>query len=197
MNTERKPEITVFAGPNGSGKSTITSLLKPPYEYINADEIKATTKCSDLTASQTADDLKRMLLNKDEDFAFETVLSTSRNLELLREAKQRGYFIKCYYMLTADPAINVARVKLRAMSGGHDVPTDKIIKRYYRACKLLPELITLCDICHIYDNSLTPYRIFKKRKNELFYDPKSEFWNRESIFRLCGVSEAKEKNLNY
>ena len=96
MNTERKPEITVFAGPNGSGKSTITSLLKPPYEYINADEIKATTKCSDLTASQTADDLKRMLLSKDEDFAFETVLSTSRNLELLREAKQRGYFIKCY-----------------------------------------------------------------------------------------------------
>ena len=35
-----KPEIVVFAGPNGSGKSTVTELLKPPYDYINADEIK-------------------------------------------------------------------------------------------------------------------------------------------------------------
>ena len=34
------PEIVVFAGPNGSGKSTITELLKPNYDYVNADEIK-------------------------------------------------------------------------------------------------------------------------------------------------------------
>lgn len=35
-----KPEIVVFAGPNGSGKSTITELLSPPMDYINADENK-------------------------------------------------------------------------------------------------------------------------------------------------------------
>lgn len=37
--SKRKPEITIFAGPNGSGKSTITELLRPNYDYINADEI--------------------------------------------------------------------------------------------------------------------------------------------------------------
>ncbi len=37
---QKKPEIIVLAGPNGSGKSTITELLKPPMDYINADEIK-------------------------------------------------------------------------------------------------------------------------------------------------------------
>ena len=36
----KHPEIIVFAGPNGSGKSTFTELLKPPVDYINADEIK-------------------------------------------------------------------------------------------------------------------------------------------------------------
>ena len=36
----KKPEIIVFAGLNGSGKSTFTELLKPPIDYINADEIK-------------------------------------------------------------------------------------------------------------------------------------------------------------
>lgn len=35
----KRPEIIIFAGPNGSGKSTITELLKPPMDYINADEI--------------------------------------------------------------------------------------------------------------------------------------------------------------
>ena len=38
--SEKKPEVVVFAGPNGSGKSTFTELLKPPVDYINADEIK-------------------------------------------------------------------------------------------------------------------------------------------------------------
>lgn len=37
---QKKTEIIVFAGLNGSGKSTFTELLKPPIDYINADEIK-------------------------------------------------------------------------------------------------------------------------------------------------------------
>lgn len=48
---QKKPEIVVFAGPNGSGKSTFTQLLKPPIDYINADEIKKNLKCSDIEAA--------------------------------------------------------------------------------------------------------------------------------------------------
>ena len=51
----KQPEIIVFAGPNGSGKSTFTELLKPPVDYINADEIKKNLKCDDLTAAQIAE----------------------------------------------------------------------------------------------------------------------------------------------
>lgn len=53
--SNKKPEIIVFAGPNGSGKSTFTDLLKPPVDYINADEIKKNLKCDDLTAAQIAE----------------------------------------------------------------------------------------------------------------------------------------------
>lgn len=196
MTTKLQPEITVFAGPNGSGKSTITSLLKPPYDYINADEIKATVKCSDLEASEKADELKRFHLCQNEDFSFETVLSTDRNLRLLIDAKEQGYFIKCYYILTANPSVNVARVKLRAISGGHDVPSEKIIKRYHRARKLLPELLDVCDICHIYDNTFTPYRILKKRKTQFFYDSNPGLWEKEAILSLCGIHDADYKKLN-
>lgn len=48
-----KPEIVVFAGPNGSGKSTVTDLLMPNYDYVNADEIKKHIKCSDIEAADS------------------------------------------------------------------------------------------------------------------------------------------------
>ena len=47
-NTIKLPEVVVFAGPNGSGKTTITRMAKIVGEYINADDIKRTTLCSDL-----------------------------------------------------------------------------------------------------------------------------------------------------
>ena len=53
--SQKKPEVVVFAGPNGSGKSTFTELLKPPIDYINADEIKKNLKCTDLEAAQLAE----------------------------------------------------------------------------------------------------------------------------------------------
>ena len=97
------------------------------------------------------------------EFCFETVLSTERNLKLLKKAKEKGYFIRCYYILTADPMINVWRVRSRVEAGGHDVPEEKIIERYDRALELVKELVKICDVCHIYDNSGSePFRILKK-----------------------------------
>ena len=168
---EKKPEIIVFAGPNGSGKSTITELLKPPIVYINADEIKRIIRCSDLDAAKLAEKYREEHLSNMEEFCFETVMSTDRNLKLLRRAKSKGYFIRCYYVLTVDPMINVGRVETRVNNGGHSVPREKIISRYDRALELVKDVVDVCDICHIYDNSdRQPYRIFKKRKNEYFYD---------------------------
>ena len=108
-----KPEVIVFAGPNGSGKSTITKMAKTVGVYINADDIKRSSLCSDLEAAQKAEELREQAINEKRDFTFETVLSTDRNLNLLRRAKENGYFIRCIYVLTASPDINVARVKIR------------------------------------------------------------------------------------
>ena len=133
-NVQKKPEIIVFAGPNGSGKSTFTEILRPSQmDYINADEIKKNLKCDDLEAAQLAERQRETYLSDKRDFCFETVLSTSRNLDLLKRAQEMGYFIRCYYVLTIDPMINVYRVKARVASGGHDVPEEKIYARYDRA----------------------------------------------------------------
>ena len=192
----KQPEIIVFAGPNGSGKSTFTELLKPPVDYINADEIKKNLKCDDLTAAKLAEKQREDHLQNKEDFCFETVLSTPRNLNLLRRAKKLGYFIRCYYILTVDPYINVYRVKSRVAEGGHDVPVEKIIERYDKALAQVCDVVEIADICHIYDNSTEqPFRIFKKRKSEEFYDACEE-WHIEDIALLTGSKQMVHKNLN-
>ena len=193
---EKKPEIVVFAGPNGSGKSTFTELLKPPMDYINADEIKKNLKCSDLEAAQLAEMQREKHVEQMNEFCFETVLSTERNLKLLKTAKEKGYFIRCYYILTADPMINVWRVRSRVESGGHDVPEEKIIARYDRALALVKDLVSNCDVCHIYDNSGNkPFRIFKKRKEQCCFD-ECDDWYLEDIRALTNICTMEKRNLN-
>ena len=92
--TERLPEIIVFAGPNGSGKTTITRMARTVGVYINADDIKKSSLCSDLEAAVKAEELRKSMLDNFEDFTFETVLSTDRNINLLKKAKEKGFFIR-------------------------------------------------------------------------------------------------------
>ena len=194
-DVNKKPEIVVFAGQNGSGKSTFTELLQPLFDYINADEIKKNLRCGDLEAAKLAEAQREEHLAKGQNFCFETVLSTRRNLDLLKRAKQKGYFIRCYYVLTMNPLINVYRIKSRVLLGGHDVPKDKILARYKGCLELMKEVIEVSDICHIYDNSNQPIRIFKKRKTECYYDDSSE-WDKERIINFTGIANAVKKDLN-
>ena len=184
LSVEVEPgHIYALLGPNGSGKSTITRLAKIIEPYINADDIKRTNHCTDLEAAQMAEAMREKYIKEHKSFTFETVLSTDRNLKLLKKAKAEGYFIRCIYVLTCDSNINVARVKSRESQGGHGVPEDKIISRYEKALDLIPELVKVCDVMHIYDNSDVPFRIFKKRKTELFFW-ENEYWDEKNIHEL-------------
>ena len=185
LERKRKPEVIVFAGPNGSGKSTIARMAKIIEPYINADDIKRTTHCDDLAAAKQAEALREKQVALGQGFTFETVLSTERNLNLLRKAKEKGFFIRCIYVLTADVAVNIMRVRSRFAAGGHDVPKEKIKSRYTAALSLIPALVEICDIVHIYDNTDEPYRIFKKRKDAYFYW-ENMFWDKKGVERLTG-----------
>ena len=185
------PEVIVYAGPNGSGKSTITKMAKTAGVYINADDIKRASLCTDMEAAVKAEELREKSVQDRVDFTFETVLSTRRNLDLLIKAKENGYFIRCIYVLTSKPEINLVRIRIREKSGGHGVPNDKVISRYYKALDLLPELINVCDIVHIYDNTNEPFRIFKKRKDKYFIW-ENKYWNKDSIEKLTGIEFSNE-----
>lgn len=147
------PTVLVLAGPNGSGKSTVTSGIQVIGEYVNADVIQTALKCSAEEAAIIATATRETLLAKGFDFTFETVMSTTRNIRLLEQAKQQGYHVICIYILTAHPSINLERVRQRVTRGGHDVPEDKVVARYIRALRLLPLLFPVCDELYVFDNS--------------------------------------------
>jgi predicted ABC-type ATPase len=163
-------------------------MAKTVGEYINADDIKRTTLCTDIEAAQKAEELREKMILEKKDFTFETVLSTDRNLLLLKKAKEQGYFVRCIYVLTANADINVARVSARQAIGGHGVPEDKIRSRYSKALALIPQLVEVCDILHVYDNTKEPFRIFKKRK-DIYFHWENKYWDFEKISDLTGIKE--------
>jgi predicted ABC-type ATPase len=104
-------------------------------------------------ASVVADFIRQKLLAAHQSFTFETVMSSKDKVELLKKAQQLGYRTYLYYVATEDPAINVSRVNQRVSQGGHHVPQNKIIERYYRSLDLLREAIKYSHRAYIFDNS--------------------------------------------
>ena len=165
----RKPMILVLAGPNGSGKSTITTFFDKVGKYTNADDVVATTGMDNMEAAVLVDKMRYESIDKKEDFTFETVLSSD--------------FIKCVFVLTVDPQINIARIESRVAAGGHNVDSGKVIERYYKSINNIKELLSICDIMHVYDNTETPKRIIRKHKDELSIYP-NEYWSEQDIIEL-------------
>lgn len=192
--SEEQPKLVVFAGPNGSGKSTITAgfINTPgfPENYINPDEIAQTLNEPSenrkaYQAAIIAEEQRKAHLNQKESFAFETVMSHPSKLYTMQEAKQEGYQVELIFVATSDPQINVNRVQQRVASGGHDVPTDKIIERYNRTIELLPAAAEIATKTRIYDNTSTPQQVAEVENRIVTYQAENlPQWAENTINKL-------------
>ena len=77
---------------------------------------------------------------------------------------------------------------MRESMGCHGVPEEKIKSRYYNALDLIPKLVEICDIVHIYDNTNVPFIIFKKR-NDIYFHWENKYWNYSDIEKFTGIYE--------
>lgn len=160
-----KPILLVIGGPNGAGKTTVTSRLREErwsegVEYLNPDDV-ARDRFGDwnspdavLRAARWTEERREELLAAGRGIAFETVLSTESKVDFIARAKERGYFVRVFFIGTSDPRINAARVAGRVMEGGHSVPIEKIVSRYVRSTANLSSAIRLADRVYVYDNSV-------------------------------------------
>ena len=93
-------------------------------------------------------------------------MSSDYKMEILRKAKKEGYFIKCVFVLTIDPQINIARIKSRVAAGGHDVEKSKVIDRYYKSINNIKKLV---ELKKVFTTLLKDYYITNRRyKDALF-----------------------------
>ena len=100
-----------------------------------------------------SDFLRHKFLENKISFTFETVMSSEDKVTLLAKAQSLGFKTYLYYVSTDDPQINIARIASRVYFGGHDVPRDKIVSRYYRSLSLLFEAIKHTNRAYLFDNS--------------------------------------------
>ena len=175
------PLLIVIAGPNGSGKTTITSevLASEWLEdavYINPD-IVAQEKFGDWNSPEAVreaalycEQWRERCLANGESLIFETVMSAPDKIDFIRRAKQAGYFVRIFFISTANPTINAARIARRVMKGGHDVPSPKIISRYIKSIANCAEIAPEVDRLYVYDNSLEDVKaqpLFRLRDGDL------------------------------
>lgn len=155
------PRLTIIAGANGSGKTTLTrwnqDLLRN-IPLLDPDAISKTLQAGVTSASPVA--AARQVLNaaknhirKGESFAVETTLAGQGYLQMMLDARKRGFEIVLIYIGTERVEINLSRIRDRVLAGGHNVPEEDVRRRYKRSFANLPAALSRADHAILFDNS--------------------------------------------
>ncbi len=155
------PQLWVIAGPNGAGKSTLVSdRLQGRLPFVNPDDIARRISPTDfdntqniLLAGRLAIEDRRQHLAARRSFAIETTLTGRSALELIHQAKARGYKVNLVFVGLDDLALSQARVALRVRAGGHSVPAEDLRRRFSRSVQNLQKAARQVDRLWVLDNS--------------------------------------------
>jgi predicted ABC-type ATPase len=63
----------------------------------------------------------------------ESTLSGNYLVKTIEKAKQQEYVIRIVYVFLENPHDCIQRIKLRVTLGGHFIPDEDVIRRYYRS----------------------------------------------------------------
>jgi len=163
MTAKRQPTVLVIGGPNGAGKTTLAlqqlSNRLQMQEFVNADLIaRGLSPLNPASVAYQAGEVMlrriRSLVDRSEDFAFETTLAGRTYLPLLERIRELGYRLELFFVCLASVELHVERVASRVRAGGHDVPEADVRRRYERSLRnLFDRYIDVFDSWVIYDNS--------------------------------------------
>ena len=158
--------IYIISGPNGAGKTTASYTVLPKIlqckEFVNADEIAR--GLSPFNPESVAIEagrlmLKRIsdLLQRNESFSIETTLSSRSYFRLVEKAHSQGYDVTLLFFWLKSPQQAIERVAERVAKGGHDIPKDIIVRRYWEGLDNLFKIyMPIVDTWILVNNSETP-----------------------------------------
>lgn len=151
-----RPIMTIFAGPNGAGKSTLRELWSGNRSLgivIDADALAKDKNFSDVMAGRETIRMVNECIRNGESFALETTLSGNLIFEQIDHAKDQGFLIHLLYVSLTSPIEHQKRVEQRIARGGHAIPPDDVIRRFYRSHANLPKAMVLADRVDVYTNT--------------------------------------------
>ena len=158
--------LYIISGPNGAGKTTASYSVLPKIlqcrEFVNADEIAR--GLSPFNPESVAIEAGRLMLSRikellfrNESFSIETTLATRSYFRLIDKAHQQGYKVTLLYFWLKSPEQAMERVAERVSKGGHNIPQDIIIRRYYEGINNLFKIyMPIVDTWVLVNNSETP-----------------------------------------
>lgn len=154
--------VIVIAGANGAGKSTVAPFLLRDKlgidEFVNADVLaQGLSAYSPETVAITAGRIMLKRINKlaeaQENFAFETTLSTRTFVPKLKQMRENGYEVSLFFLWLISEELAILRVAERVRQGGHHIPTETIKRRYQKGLSNFLNLYqNLADNWYFYDN---------------------------------------------
>ena len=156
-----RPRLTIIAGANGSGKTTLTHWNSDVFQAIpvlDPDMIARTLQSASpaafpIAAARHVLKSAKEFIGQRESFAVETTLAGKHYLQTMADARIRGFEIVLVYIGTENVEINLARIRNRVLTGGHDVPEPDVRRRYARSFANLPAAISQADHTILFDNS--------------------------------------------
>jgi predicted ABC-type ATPase len=170
------PRLIFLAGPNGAGKSTYyrSFLRNSGLLFVNADELTRKLGVPNTEAASFADGAREALLSSRESFITETVFSdpAGAKLDFLRRAIATGYDVQIHFMGISDAGLSQARVLQRVAQGGHDVPSERLARRFRQSLVNLAAAITFAPDVRVFDNSDTdcPFRpVFRTQRGQITF----------------------------
>jgi predicted ABC-type ATPase len=156
-------DVVILGGPNGAGKTTAAARLLPTelriVEFVNADEIARglspfNPEGSAIIAGRVMIERMRALMREERSFAFETTLSGTSHVRMLRECREAGYRLTLIFLWLRSPELALERVRRRVGEGGHSIPEDVIRRRYQAGIRNMRTLyLPVVDRAFVYDNS--------------------------------------------
>jgi predicted ABC-type ATPase len=182
-------DIILIGGPNGAGKTTAARVLLMDFldlhPFLNADDIARelapwNVESAAMAAGRQMIERMRMLARNGQSFTLESTLSGKSYLHLLQQCKQDGWRINLLYFWLPTPEDSIARVARRVSQGGHSIPTDTVLRRYYASVWNMRNLyLPLADEAEIYDNTdRKRILIAEKRENLALFVHDPERWAR-------------------